>query len=394
MAGRTSEYPAGTLDLRGSNANGAHTLLSSLMDPATHRTTTTLLAKLTKGRCFSVRYRLAPQNPFPAALLDALVAYLSLLYPGPNALHAAVPASDIVFSGDSAGGGLCMALLQLLLELHRQPTPPVMRWFERDVPIPLPAGVAVLGGWLDTTHCFPSIQTNAKYDYFPDLAYASPSRYAPDDVWPTNPPRSNIYANDSCLFHPLVSPITSPSWTHSPPLLFLIGQELLADENRYLASQAASSPSPAPVVILHEYQAMPHCFAPIFSNLQTHRLAASKHCFESWAAFLTNCVVAPPPPHSQATTFAPKTLAPTPLEVTKLSPFTKDDVRARMTMVLQANRRLYPLAGAGAGAGAGTTARPQKQEEGQGQEENRSSEIQGKEAGVLAMDAGRVLVGS
>jgi len=39
-----------------------------LMDPVTHRATTKKLAKLTKGRCLSVRYRLAPQNPFPAAL--------------------------------------------------------------------------------------------------------------------------------------------------------------------------------------------------------------------------------------------------------------------------------------------------------------------------------------
>ena len=52
-----------------------------LLDPSTHRPTTKKLAKLTGGRCYSVRYRLAPQNPFPAALLDALVSYLTLLYP-------------------------------------------------------------------------------------------------------------------------------------------------------------------------------------------------------------------------------------------------------------------------------------------------------------------------
>jgi len=71
-----------------------------LMDPATHRPTTKKLAKLTGGRCYSVRYRLAPQNPFPAALLDALVSYLTLLFPPPGAFHDPVPPEDIVFAGD------------------------------------------------------------------------------------------------------------------------------------------------------------------------------------------------------------------------------------------------------------------------------------------------------
>lgn len=71
-----------------------------LMDPATHRPTTKKIAKLTGGRCYSVRYRLAPQNPFPAALIDALQSYLALLYPPPGAFHDAVKPEHIVFAGD------------------------------------------------------------------------------------------------------------------------------------------------------------------------------------------------------------------------------------------------------------------------------------------------------
>jgi acetyl esterase/lipase len=71
-----------------------------LMDPASHRNTVLKLAKLTKGRCYSVRYRLAPQNPFPSALLDALVSYFTLLYPPPDAFHEAVKPEHIVFAGD------------------------------------------------------------------------------------------------------------------------------------------------------------------------------------------------------------------------------------------------------------------------------------------------------
>lgn len=71
-----------------------------LMDPATHRPTTKKLAKLTGGRCYSVRYRLAPQHPFPSALLDALQSYLALLYPPEGAFHDAVKPEHIVFAGD------------------------------------------------------------------------------------------------------------------------------------------------------------------------------------------------------------------------------------------------------------------------------------------------------
>lgn len=71
-----------------------------LMDPATHRPTTKKLAKLTEGRCYSVRYRLAPQNPFPAALLDALHSYLALLYPPEGAFHEAVKPEHVIFAGD------------------------------------------------------------------------------------------------------------------------------------------------------------------------------------------------------------------------------------------------------------------------------------------------------
>lgn len=71
-----------------------------LCDPSTHRQLTARLARAVGGRVYSVRYRLAPQNPFPAALLDALVSYLTLLYPPPGSLHEAVSPKDIVFGGD------------------------------------------------------------------------------------------------------------------------------------------------------------------------------------------------------------------------------------------------------------------------------------------------------
>jgi len=71
-----------------------------MMDPATHRPTTKKLAKLTGGRVYSVRYRLTPQHPFPAALMDALQSYLALLYPPEGAFHEPVKPEHIVFAGD------------------------------------------------------------------------------------------------------------------------------------------------------------------------------------------------------------------------------------------------------------------------------------------------------
>ncbi|KAH0136579.1 hypothetical protein KCU82_g18730, partial [Aureobasidium melanogenum] len=64
----------------------------------THRLQVSKLAKACNGRAFNVAYRLAPQAAFPSQLLDALNAYLYLLYPPPGSLHEPVSASDIVFA--------------------------------------------------------------------------------------------------------------------------------------------------------------------------------------------------------------------------------------------------------------------------------------------------------
>lgn len=97
------------------------------------------------GRCFAVNYRKAPQYPFPCAIQDCLAAYLYLVKPPPGAPHRPVDPKSIVLAGDSAGGGLCLALLQIL----------------RDTPgLELPAGAALLSPWSDLTHSFPSILQN------------------------------------------------------------------------------------------------------------------------------------------------------------------------------------------------------------------------------------------
>lgn len=126
--------------------------ISSLGTPGRYHKVVARFAKSTEGRCLSFRYCLAPQHPFPAALLNALICYLSLLYPSPGAFHEPVPPSSIVFSGDSAGANLALALTQILLFAHSS----TLMFHGTEVSLPLPAGIAVLSVGLYVTLGFPS----------------------------------------------------------------------------------------------------------------------------------------------------------------------------------------------------------------------------------------------
>ena len=89
----------------------------------------THVAKVVKGSgvgALLFAYRLAPEHPFPAAIEDSVTVYRWLLAEG-------ISPSRIVFMGDSAGGGLCLATLIAL----------------RDQGIPLPAAVVALSPWTD-----------------------------------------------------------------------------------------------------------------------------------------------------------------------------------------------------------------------------------------------------
>jgi acetyl esterase/lipase len=260
-----------------------------LLDPATYRATTSRLAKETGGRVFSVRYRLSPQHPFPAALLDAFTAYLSLLYPPPGAPHAAVPASQIVFGGDSAGGTCCTALLQLLLQLHRAAAPgtqPTVRFHGADVPIPLPAGLALTSPWLDITRSLPSIEAALDYDYLPPPSQTDGREFPACEAWPTTPRRADLYCEASALTHPLVSPLAARDWAGSPPLFFSVGQEMLRDEDAVLAQRAVAQ---GVCVVWREFEAMPHCFAMLLEGLK----GAAVH-YDEYAKFCRDVVAQGP----------------------------------------------------------------------------------------------------
>ncbi|KAL2131378.1 hypothetical protein VTI74DRAFT_5160 [Chaetomium olivicolor] len=253
-----------------------------LLDPATHRPTTKTLAKLTGGRVYSVRYRLAPQHPFPAALMDALMSYLALLYPPEGAFHEPVRAEHIVFAGDSAGGNLSLALLQLLLHLNR--TSHTVPWLGQRRAIPLPAGVAVNSPWLDITHSSPSCTSNAPFDYLPTphQQQVSDAKRPPCAAWPANPPRKHLYVADSLVAHPLASLVMAQSWAGAPPVYMCTGWELLADEDKFMAHKMWRE---GVCVVFEEYEAMPHCFGLVFPQL-----AGARRCLEGWAGFIKGVV--------------------------------------------------------------------------------------------------------
>ena len=106
-------------------------VFDSVGNPVYCRPSTTRLAKLLKARVASISYRLAPQHTFPAALLDVLTSWLRLLYPGEHSVHDPVNPDMIVLAGDSAGGNLCLAMIQVILQMRkRQKTDRPRVWFD------------------------------------------------------------------------------------------------------------------------------------------------------------------------------------------------------------------------------------------------------------------------
>lgn len=248
-----------------------------LCDPSTHRGLAARLARAMGGRVYSVRYRLAPQNPFPAALLDALVSYFTLLYPPPGSIHEAVSPRDIVFGGDSAGGNLVLALTQTLLQLRRQNAK--ISWFGTRRAVPLPAGIALFSPWVDIVQSMPSWTTNQKWDYLPPPGRLEQHQPPPDDAWPATPPRKHLYVDDALRLHPLASAHLAESWAGAPPTWVACGWECLADEDRYLVAKLRGD---GVRIALEEYEAMPHAFAVVLPGN-----AASARCVQGCADFVT-----------------------------------------------------------------------------------------------------------
>jgi acetyl esterase/lipase len=196
------------------------------MSARTHRAVTSRLAGWSETRLFALDYRLAPEHPFPAALDDALAAWRALIAAG-------TPPSRMVVAGDSAGGGLALALLIAL----------------RDARETMPAAAVVFSPWTDLAATGASIVANDAAD---PLFFGS---------WIG--PTARHYLGRTAATHPLVSPVYA-DLTGLPPLLIQVGDsEVLLDDSRRVAENAARAGVDA---TLRVWPGVPHgwqIFAPI-----------------------------------------------------------------------------------------------------------------------------------
>ncbi|MBP3465146.1 MAG: alpha/beta hydrolase fold domain-containing protein [Angelakisella sp.] len=149
-------------------------------------------------RVFCAAYRLAPENPFPAALEDALESYRYLLGKG------YLP-GQIVLCGESAGGGLIYALCLRLRELG----------------MTMPGGLIAISPWTDLTCSGESFITNREND--PSLTAELLRFYA-----------GCYTAGGHSEKEPMISPLYGDLTGLPPSLLFAGGDELLLDDARRL----------------------------------------------------------------------------------------------------------------------------------------------------------------
>ena len=252
------------------------------MDPASHRVHCSHIAKNTKGRCFSIRYRLAPVHPFPSQILDALCSYLYLLAPPEGAFHKPVKPSSIIFAGDSAGGNISLSLLQLLLSLQRQGTNTIS-YHGKDIPVELPGGLSLLSPWCDIGRTQPSIYRNVSLDYL-EPPQVPPKQFPSDDMWPSSPPRLDMYCNATVMAHPLVSPLAvKPQlWHGAPPIFIAVGNETLQDEVEGTARRLYEG---GVTVDFNGYEGMPHCGFMIFVNSN-----CGKHFYNAISQFCLDAI--------------------------------------------------------------------------------------------------------
>ncbi|CCX30808.1 alpha/beta hydrolase fold-domain-containing protein [Pyronema domesticum] len=255
---------------------GAYTML----DPSSHRSVVINICRTASCRAFVPRYRLAPQTPFPGAIIDALISYLYLLDPPANACHTAVKPEHIVFAGDSAGGGLSLALTQLLLQLRRTNT--TISWNGKDILVPLPAGVALLSSWCEVARCFGTLGDFPEgsedvcgiFDYLPSPQSAARAVHLPSPIW--NPElmrergQTQMYCPDALMTNPLASPLLAESWEGAPPVWMSIGDECLRDSNYYLAWRFREQ---GVKCRLERYIAMPHVFQGVVQHAEASKMA-------------------------------------------------------------------------------------------------------------------------
>ena len=165
--------------------------------PEQQRTLAGRIAKAADATVYLPRHRLAPEHPHPAAIDDGVTAYRAML--------DRVPLHDLVVGGDSAGGGLALAMLQRA----------------RHEGLPMPAGMVLISPWLDLTASGASYRTNADADFL-----LLPAARARATDW---------YRGDVPSADPAVSPLFGDMTGLPPTLVQVAAPEVLySDSDRFV----------------------------------------------------------------------------------------------------------------------------------------------------------------
>jgi acetyl esterase/lipase len=193
----------------------------------THRDMISRLSRAAGARALALNYRLAPENPFPAAVEDSAAAYRWLLSRGTK------PAR-MVIAGDSAGGGLTVAALVAL----------------RDAGDPLPAAGVCLSPWTDLEGIGESMTTKAAVD--PLVQKEGLLQMA------------KLYLGGKDPHTPLAAPLYA-DLRRLPPLLIQVGErETLLDDSTRVAERAKAAGVP---VSLEVWDGMIHVWQMFASML-------------------------------------------------------------------------------------------------------------------------------
>ena len=208
---------------------------------ATHRQLVSYVARACGVRALVIEYRLAPEHRFPAAIEDSLAAYRALRNDG-------YAPGDILVAGDSAGGGLVMALLLSLRDAGEEP----------------PAGGLMFSPWLDLTASGESMTTRANKDPW----------FKPTDM----PIIASYYCEEGEYRNPLVSPVFADV-TGLPPIFIQVGDDeiLLSDSTRVAENIAAAGGE----VTLKVWPGMFHVF-----QVFVHQMPESRKAIQQFVPFV------------------------------------------------------------------------------------------------------------
>lgn len=202
-----------------------------------HRALVARIVNQTGIKALQFNYRLAPENPFPAALEDSITAYQFLLNSG-------IPASDIIIAGESAGGGLCLCTLLAIRERN----------------LPLPSSAVAISPWTDLKCTGESYKTKNKVSLAPLNSWTVFSKYYTGDNDPLCPFISPIYGDLSKL----------------PPILLYAGEddELIDDAVKFAEKASAAGTK----VLLRTGKGMVHCYPLLPAFIPEAKAAMKEIC--------------------------------------------------------------------------------------------------------------------